>query len=162
MPLSSPRDTNGADGRSDLPERLDGILAACNSRGVGGWSDDDEVVVHHVETLHAATLGDEFFFRCLIVHKQHVAVAVGRVFDRLSGADRDDAHVNPRLGGELRQEMLEESGVLGRGRRLQNDERIFCLRRGRQRNEREKYQCGEVFETLHDSLPGLASAVVVG
>ena len=78
VPLSSPREANGACAVGDLLEGLDHVLEPGDAGRIGGGPDNDEVVVHHVEALHAPALGDELLLVGLGVHEQHVAVAVLR------------------------------------------------------------------------------------
>ena len=90
-------------GVGDLLEGGDHVLGAGDAGRVLAEPDHDEVVVHDVEALDAAALGDELFLRRLVVHEQHVAVAVLRILDGLAGADRDHAHLDAGLLREHRQ-----------------------------------------------------------
>ena len=47
------------------------------------------------------------------MYQEEVGIAVPRKPQRLAGADRDDAHLDPRLGLEQRQQTVEEAGALG-------------------------------------------------
>src|SRR5581483_6999361 len=69
------RDERGL-GIGDSAKGGHNVLRAGNARGVLGRADDDEVVVHDVEALHAPAVGDELLLGGLVVHEQHVAVPV--------------------------------------------------------------------------------------
>ena len=86
--------------------------AAPRAGGIGGRADEDEVVVHHVETLHAEPVRDEFFLLRLGMGEQHIGVAAPRRVDGLARALRDDARRDAGLRCEQRQEMAEEAGIL--------------------------------------------------
>ena len=90
--------------------------------------DDDEVVVHHVVALGGKALGEEFLLGRPVVDEHHVGVAAPADVERLTGAERDDAHLDAGLLGEARQQVFEQPGLLGRGRRGNGDEAL--LRRG--------------------------------
>ena len=64
-------------------------------RRIGLRPDHHEIIVHHVIPLHANTLGEEFFFRDLVMHEYHVGVAAPADFERLPGADGDDLDADP-------------------------------------------------------------------
>ena len=115
VPLSSPREANGALGRRDLPQGGRGVGRAGDAGGVALGADDDEVVVHDVEALHALSVGDELLLVGLGMDEQHVAVAVAGVLDRLPGADGDHAHLDPGLVLKQRQDVAEQARLLGRG-----------------------------------------------
>jgi hypothetical protein len=59
--------------------------------------------------------------------QHYVAVAILGVLQRLASADRHYAHIDPGLLGEDWQDMLEQAGVLGRGRRLDDNKLIIGL-----------------------------------
>ena len=100
----------------NLAQCLEHVVAAGDPRGIALRADHDEVVVHHVEALHAETLGEEILFRRLIVHEDHVGIAAPTDVERLAGSDGNDIHADPGFGGELREEIAEEARLLGGSR----------------------------------------------
>src|SRR6185503_8139732 len=67
---------------TDLAKRLDHVLHARDSRGIGARADENEVVVHDLETLHAVALGDELLLERPGVHEHHVRVAAASDVER--------------------------------------------------------------------------------
>ena len=97
VPLRSPRDTNGAPGALDLAQRVEHVLAAGDSRGIRLRSDEDEVVVHDRQALHAVAFAQELLFGGFRVHEDHVRIAAAREVERLARAERHDAHLDAGL-----------------------------------------------------------------
>src|SRR5262249_13337649 len=110
-------------------------------------TNDDEIVVHHILTLDAPAIGDEFFLVGLGVHQHHVAVSVLCVLKGLSGADCDNTNLNARLLGEERQEVIKQPRVLRGGGGLKDDEVVIgarCVRYGtaeRDGTKQERQKC---------------------
>ena len=102
-------------------------------RRVGLRPDHDEVVVHDLAAVDAEALGEEFLLGGLVVHEHDIGIAAARGVEGLAGAERHDAHVDPGLRLEDRQDVAEQAGLLGRGRRGDDDELV--LRHGRQRQQ---------------------------
>jgi len=115
--------------RGDPAKRFDGVLQAADAGRVLPRPDQDEVVVHEVEALHAEAVGDELFLGSLVMDEQDVGIAIARQLDGLAGADGDDPHRNSGLLRELRQDVVVKPGVLGRGGGGHRDEGLG--RRGR-------------------------------
>ena len=88
------RDEGGL-GRGDLSQGFGNVLAAGNVRRIGLRPDHHEIIVHHVKSLHAKSLGEEFLFRDLVVHEHHVGIAAPADIERLPGADGDDLDADP-------------------------------------------------------------------
>jgi hypothetical protein len=95
-------------------------------RRVRPRSDDDEVVVHDVATLDEHALGDEFVLGRLIVHKSDVGVTPPSHVERLAGAQRDHPHLDGGLLLEDGQQMLEQTGLLGRCGGCDGDETLLA------------------------------------
>ncbi len=76
---------------------------------IGQRSDDDEIVVHHVEAPHPEALSHEFVFRRPVVHEHHVGVAPPSDVECLSGADGYYFHLNAGLRGKARQQETEQA-----------------------------------------------------
>ena len=131
VPDLSPRETNGAPLAWIVFSAVDDVLALDAGR-IALRPDQHEVVVHHVEALHAEALGEEFLLLRLGVDEHHVGVAAPRGVERLAGALRDHLHVDAGLGLEDRQEIAEQPGILRRGGRGDHDRLV--LRRWRARN----------------------------
>ena len=83
--------------RLDLLQRRDDVLAAADLRRIGLRPDQHEVVVHHLEALHAVAFGDELLLERLGVHEHHVGVAAPAHVERLPGAERHHAHLDAGL-----------------------------------------------------------------
>src|SRR6185503_12051030 len=113
---------------TDLAKRLDHVLHARDSRGIGARADEHEVVVHDLETLHAVALGDELLLERPGVHEHHVRVAAASDVERLPGADGDDPHLDARLAGENRQQVAKKARLLRGGGRRDRDELLLCMR----------------------------------
>ena len=73
-------------------------------------------------------LGDELELALLVVDEERVGVAAAADVERLAGADRDHAHLDPGLRSEYRQEVGEQARLLGRGGRGEGDERVLRAR----------------------------------
>ncbi len=99
-------------GRGNRLQGCGSILRARHFGRVACRTDDDEVIVHDVEALDAATLGNKFFFGRFGVHQKDVAIAVRRILDGLAGADCHHANVDAGLLLEHRQDVIEQAGVL--------------------------------------------------
>ena len=97
VPLLSPRETKGACAALIFCSAATMSLRAADFRRIGLRPDQDEVVVHHVEALHAVALGEEFLLERLGVHEHHVGVAAPADVERLAGAERDHAHLDAGL-----------------------------------------------------------------
>ena len=119
--------------RLDLLQRFDDVLAAGDLRGIALRPDQHEVVVHHGEPLDAFALGQEFLLGRLRVDEDDIGVAAPREVERLPGAERDDAHLDAGLLLEDRQQVAEQSRLLGRRRRGDGDEALLRLRRRQRR-----------------------------
>ena len=92
-------------------------------------SDQDEIVVHHVEAPHTESVGDELLFLRLGMNEHDIGIAAPRRIERLAGALRDHPHLDASLRLEQRQEMAEQARILGRGGGGDNDG--FFLRESR-------------------------------
>src|SRR6185503_8347770 len=114
--------------RADFAERFERVLAAAHFRRVGFRTDQDEVVVHDVLPLHAEALGEEPLFQRSGMNENDVGVAATPHVERLAGAERDDAHLNAGLLFELWQQVLEQSGLLGRRGRRHGDVALLRVR----------------------------------
>jgi hypothetical protein len=130
-------------GAAVIPARGEGGLCASDGghRGGGGGrvarpgrvvsrADDDKVIVHHVEALHAVALGDELFLLRASMDEDDIGIAPPPGFQCLPGALRDDPHLDPGLGLEDRQDMPEQPRVLGRGGRGHGDKLLRARGQG--------------------------------
>ena len=139
VPLSSPRLTKGRLRRGDPAQRRGRVLRTRDPGRIARGTHHDEVVVHQVEAGAAVALRNERLLRRLVVHQQQVGIAIPRKAQRLAGADRNHAHLDPALGLEQRQQPVEEAGVLGRRGGGNGDEVPgSCPRRYRQKREGER------------------------
>ena len=111
-------------------------MAARDSRGIVLRSDDDEVVVHHLAPLDAVALIDELQLCRRVVHQQYVGVAVAAHLQGLSGAARNDPHLDAGLCREHGQDVLEQAGIVGGRRRGEYDKAL-----ARERGCRAEHEC---------------------
>ena len=153
VPLRSPRDTNGALASLILRSASSVSVAARDLGRVRLRSDEDEVVVHDGEALHAVALGEELLLGGSRVHEHHVGIAAAREVERLAGAERDDAHLDAGLLLEDRQDVLEEPGLLGGGRRRDGDEPL--RQRARRAGEREEQASRSARSVVLSSMAAL-------
>ena len=137
VPLLSAREMNGAPTRTDLGE-CGGDVVALGLGRIRRRADDDEIVVHHRQPLGREAFGDELLLGGGVVHEHHVGVPAARHVERLTGADRNHADVD--AGGllELRQQVAEQAGLLGRRGRRHHD--ALVLRPGRRNRHRAQQQ----------------------
>jgi hypothetical protein len=128
----------GGEGRlraGDLRQSLPRLGHAAHACRVGGRADDDEIVVHHLVARDAVAGGHEFLLARLVVDEQDVCIAIAGQPDGLAGADGDDADLDPALRREFRQDMPEQTRILGRCGRGERDEAVRGIRRaGNQRH----------------------------
>jgi hypothetical protein len=117
----------------DLQQCVERVLAPRDSRRVCFRADQHEVVVHHWIPLHPVPFAQESFFLGPRVHEHDVRIAAPRDVQCLARAEGDDAYLYAGLLLEDRQDLPEQSGLLGGGRRRDGDEPL----RQRARCERE-------------------------
>jgi hypothetical protein len=72
--------------------------------------------------------------------QKRVSIAARADRKRLPGADGDDMNVDPARRSKQGQDMAEQPGILGRGRRAQRDEALLSLGRTPAKNQKEKRQ----------------------
>ncbi len=115
----------------------DDVLAALDAGRIAVRANQDEVVIHHREALHAKAVGDEFLLLRPGVHEHDVGIAAPAGIERLPRALRDHLHANASLGLEQRQDVIEQAGVLGGCGRRHND-RFFLGKRGRGEGQKDR------------------------
>src|SRR5262249_15193166 len=89
------------------------------------------------------------------MHEYDVSVAAPRQVERLPGAERDHAHLDPRLLLEDRKQVAEQARLLGRGGRRDYYE-LVLRQRGQRRGERRKNH--ESPHPIHGSSPFMNAA----
>ena len=124
VPDLSPRETNGARLGLDRLQARDDVLALDAGR-IALRADQDEVVVHDGVALHAEAVGDELLLLRLGMDEHHVGIAAPAGVERLAGALRHHLHVDAGLRLEQRQDVAEQAGILGRGRRGDDDRLVL-------------------------------------
>ena len=107
-------------------------------RRIAARSDDHEIVVHDVAAVDAVAISDEFIFSDAIVNQQRVGIAAGADGERLPGSDRDDVNGDACRRGENRQDVAEQSRILGRSGRTECDEPLVGLCRNGGKNGHEE------------------------
>jgi hypothetical protein len=123
-------------GLMDALQSLHRILAAGDSRRVRFRADQHEIVVHDLMAAHAEAFGDELLLERLRVHEHHVGVSAPAHVERLAGAERDHAHLDPGLLLEDRQQVLEQARLLG-GRGRRDRDVLLRIRAGRKKGEEQ-------------------------
>src|SRR5574341_531419 len=123
--------------RLDSLQRGDDVLRAADYCRIGLRSHQHEVVVHHLEALHAIALGDELLLERLGVHEHDVGIAALAHVERLPGAERHDAHPDSGLLLEGGQQVLEQARLLGGGGRSDRDVALLAVRRKRKQRRRD-------------------------
>src|SRR6516164_1270767 len=98
-----------------------------NASGIVRWSDDDKIVVHHRIALYAITFGNKFLLCLLRMHEYHVGIAAARHVEGLAGTLGDDFNDDAGLLLEQGKNKTEQSGILRRSRRGNQDG--FVLRK---------------------------------
>jgi len=84
-------------------------------RRIAARSDDHEIVVHDVAAVVTKAVGHELVFSDAIVNQERVGIAARADGKRLPGSDRDDVDGDAGRGDENRQDVAEQSRILGRG-----------------------------------------------
>ena len=107
----------------DPGQRRGSAGPADDARRVRRRPDQEELVVHHFEAFYAETLSDKFFLGRLVMDEQHIGVAILSQADGLPGADRENARFDPAMLLKYRQNMVEQTGILGRACRRDDDKR---------------------------------------
>src|SRR5207237_8241526 len=77
-----------------------------------------------------------------VMHAAHVTIAVLGNLERLAGSDRNDVDLNAGVPGKGRQQMPEQSGFLGRGRRGHGNKRLLGSTGRRRRQEQQACRAG--------------------
>ena len=93
---------------------------------ISRWPDQHKIVVHHGKALDCEAFGDDFFFRHLVVHKQHVGIAAAAHVYGLAGADRDHFDVDARGIFKRWQQVRKQPRLLGGGCRRHHDRIRLC------------------------------------
>src|SRR5215468_3288403 len=135
----------------DLLQRLEHVLSPGNLRGIRLGPDDHEVVVHDLFVVDTLPLFDELLLCRRIVHEHDVSVAAAAHVERLAGPDGHHANLDPGLLFEDRQEVLEETRLLGRRGRGDGDE--LLLRGERHRGGERSGRKNEPSFHVHGSSP---------
>ena len=129
VPDLSPRLANGALGVHD---RLEGVLAGAHAGDLGGVvlrADDDEVVVHHVETFFGEAIGHELVLGLAAVDQQHIGITFRADLDRLARTHSDYVNLTARQLLEIGQDEVQEPRIGGAGGGRQDQPgRIVSLR----------------------------------
>ena len=135
----------------DFFQRREDVLAAGDLGRIVLRADEHEVVVHHRIAFDALPFGQEFLLGGAGVHEHDVGVAAPADIERLAGAQRDDANLDAGLLLVDRQQIAEQSRLLGRGRRGDGDEFFLC----RRCESGEAKDCGQQGATgdYHGSSP---------
>ena len=115
VPESSPRETKGSFGFSDLGQGRGGSSHALDACRVVGRADDDKVVVHQVLAAHAVPGIHKGVLPGAGVHHQHIGVAILAQLESLAGAHGNDVYLDAVLLLKVGQEIGQQTRVLGAG-----------------------------------------------
>jgi hypothetical protein len=86
---------------------LPSIFQTGNACRIVGWSDNDEIVVHHVAAIDAEAVRDKPVLSGTIMNQQGIGVASPAQRESLAGADRDHVNLQTRCGSKYRKNMVE-------------------------------------------------------
>ena len=92
-------------------------------------ADDEKVVVHDQQSLGAVALLHPLHLAGWRVDQHDVCFATRAECQRSAGSDADRLHLIARLLLEQRDEHVQQSAVLGAGRRRQNEVRVVARAR---------------------------------
>src|SRR5437899_1183977 len=123
----------------DCLQRGDDIRSA-DARRIASGPDQDEVVVHHRVAPDAMALGEEPFFRRARVHEHDIGIAASTDVERLTRTKRDYVDLDARPPLIDRQQIAEQTGLLGRSRRCDGDEGLLRLRRKRRKQQQRGHK----------------------
>ena len=118
-------------------------------RRIGCRTNHHEVIVHHLEALHALPLGHELFLGLPVMYEHHVGIAAPSDIEGLSGTNGDDFHLNAALRCEGRQQVTEQTRLLCRCRRCHGNRTL--LRDGGHRDRYSDEQKKQALE--HHAIP---------
>ena len=90
-------------------------------RRVSDWSDHDKIIVHQVMTIGAIACGDEIHFQLVGMRDDDITIAVARIFQRLSGSDRNHPHLGAAESSVPGQQIVIQAGIVGRCGGLQDE-----------------------------------------
>jgi hypothetical protein len=105
----------------DDAQRFDDVLGLADPACIELAPDEHEIIVHHRVALHAEALGNELLLFRLGMHENDVGITTPRGVERLAGSQRYDLHRDAGARLEQGQQVPEQPGVLGRGRRGHSD-----------------------------------------
>jgi hypothetical protein len=91
--------------------------------------------------LHALPFGHELVLGGPVVNEDHVGIAPPTDIQCLDGADGDDLHCDALRLRELRQQIAEQSRLLGRCRRGDRDGTLLGLNANNRTEEGENNCC---------------------
>src|SRR5262249_25146945 len=122
----------------------DNVARAPDAGGIARRTDQDEVVVHYGEPLYPEALGQELLLSRLGGHEDDICVPPPVSIEALAGALRPSVHGDPGVCLEDRQQITEQSRILG-GRCRCNHDGLFLFGRdaaksGRRCNEDSQYE----------------------
>ncbi|MGY4339084.1 hypothetical protein ACVWW3_003990 [Bradyrhizobium sp. LM2.9] len=83
-------------------------LAAGDLRRIALRPDNDEVVVHDIEALHALPFGHELVFGRPVMDEHDVCIAAPPDVERLARADGNHFHIDAADLREQRQQIAEQ------------------------------------------------------
>jgi hypothetical protein len=117
-------------------------MRADDMSGVGSRPDNDEVVPRDLAPIGAVAVVDEGCFGLGIVHEHEIGVTAPGGVERLTGPLRQDVHGDPGRLGEGRQDRAEQTGILDRCGRGQNDRLRRWIGRARGGGNKDRQQSG--------------------
>ena len=122
----------------DFLVSVDDVLATGDFCGICLRADQYEIVVHHLETLHAETIGHKFLFGHLVMHEHHVGVAATAHVQCLPCSQRHNAHLSAGFFLEYRQQVFEQSRLFGGCSGCHGDEWLLRPGQGNQQQSRQR------------------------
>src|SRR6185436_4774304 len=81
----------------DPAKSLEGVFSSLNPGRIRLGPDEQEIVVHHLESAHPMPFCDEFLLERVSVHEHDIRIPAAADVERLPGSDRDYAHLDAGL-----------------------------------------------------------------
>jgi hypothetical protein len=136
VPLLSPRDTNGACAALIRRNASAASLPPATFARSAFGPISTNVVVHHVVAPEAESLREKLLLQRPGVHEHDVGIAAPSHVERLPGPSATTRTCMPVFLSKIRQQVLEQPGLLGRRRRCDRDVGL-CVR-GRAEEKRDE------------------------
>ena len=92
------------------------VVATGNFGWIRFWANQYKIIVHDIEPFDTPTVCYKLLFSGLGVNQKNIAIAVDCVPDRLTGPDGHNPYIDTGFGLEPRQDIVQQTRILRRGR----------------------------------------------